>query len=57
MAEYYVYKSPTDGHCAVARSGEGGTIGWQQLHGADTFDGCWAWIRSNCSGGPNYFKC
>ena len=57
MAEYYVFKSPIDGHGAVARLGEGGTTGWPVLHGPDTFQGCWAWIRANCRGGPNIYTC
>lgn len=55
MPEYYVFKSPVDGHVAVARSGEGGTVGWQSLHGPDSFQGCWTWVRANCRGGPNTF--
>jgi len=57
MNDYYVFKSPLDGHCAVARQGEGGTVGWPQLYGPASFNECWAWIRSNCAGGPNYFTC
>lgn len=30
MADYYVFKSPLDGHCAVARTGEAGTLGWRR---------------------------
>ena len=55
--DFYVLHSPADRHCAVARLGEGGTVGWPQLHGPDSYQGCWNWIRTHCSGGPNYFTC
>jgi|307.fasta_scaffold414855_1 hypothetical protein len=51
-----VYKSPIDGHAAVARDAEA-PAGWQMLHGPDSFEGCWAWIRANCRGGPNTYFC
>lgn len=55
--DWYVVKSPIDGHCAVVqRPGEGGTVGWAILHGPDTYTGCWTWVSSNCTGGP-YYKC
>lgn len=57
MNDYYVFKSPQDQHCAVARMGEGGTVGWPVLYGPATFQECWAWIRANCTGGPNYYTC
>jgi hypothetical protein len=57
VGEFYVFRSPVDGHGAVAQFGAGGTFGWAQLHGPDSFAGCWNWIRSNCTGGPNYFIC
>ncbi|BCU76106.1 hypothetical protein [Luteolibacter sp. LG18] len=55
--DYYVFRSPLDGHAAVAKLGEGGTHGWAAMHGPDSFDGCWSWVRTNCTGGPNYFRC
>ena len=54
--DYYVFRSPADRHCAVGRMGEGGTIGWTQLHGPDSYQGCWGWIQANCRGGP-YYHC
>lgn len=55
MRDFYVFKSPEDGHGAVAQMA--GSKGWPVLYGPDTFEGCWAWIRANCKGGPNYYIC
>jgi hypothetical protein len=55
--DYYVFKSPQDNHAAVARMGEGGTVGWPVVYGPATFQQCWDWIRAHCTGGPNHYTC
>jgi hypothetical protein len=55
--DWYVFKSQTDSHAAVSQMGNPSVLGWPQIHGPDTFQGCWGWIRANCTGGPNYYFC
>ncbi|MGH3849945.1 MAG: hypothetical protein ACRDRT_09625 [Pseudonocardiaceae bacterium] len=54
--DYYALRSPVAGHCAVARLGEGGTIGWPTLFGPAFFSDCWTFIGGRGTGGP-YYHC
>lgn len=55
--DFYVYRSPTDNHYAVAKLGEGGVVGagMTKIYGPDTYASCWAFVAANAVDQGPYF--